>query len=42
MVPRDIRVYGYIYNVANGKLMEVAKAMEIGMAEDRRGIVRAA
>jgi len=42
LVPRDIHVYGYIYNVANGKLMEVAKAMEIGMSEDRRGIVRAA
>lgn len=42
LVPRDIRVYGYVYNVANGKLMEVAKAMEIGMAEDRRGMVRAA
>ena len=36
LVPRDIPIYGYIYNVSNGKLMEVGEAMEIGMAEERR------
>jgi carbonic anhydrase len=42
LVPRDIKIYGYIYDVGSGKLMEVKKAMEIGMAEDRRGVSMAA
>jgi carbonic anhydrase len=32
LVPRNIPIYGYIYDVATGKLIEVAKASEIGKA----------
>lgn len=30
LVPQDIPIYGYIYDVRSGKLMEVAKATEVG------------
>ncbi|MGA7180495.1 MAG: carbonic anhydrase [Thiobacillaceae bacterium] len=32
LVPQDIPVYGYIYDVGTGKLMEVNEATEIGRA----------
>ncbi len=32
LVPRDITVYGYIYDVKSGKLVEVPQATEIGKA----------
>lgn len=32
LVPADIPIYGYIYNVKTGRLMEVAEAMEAGKA----------
>jgi carbonic anhydrase len=32
LVPRDIPIYGYIYDVKTGKLNEVAKATEAGRA----------
>jgi carbonic anhydrase len=31
-VPRDVPIYGYIYDVKTGKLNEVAKATEAGRA----------
>jgi carbonic anhydrase len=30
LVPQDIPIYGYIYDVRSGRLMEVAKATEVG------------
>jgi len=30
LVPRDLPIYGYIYDVKSGKLREVAKATEVG------------
>ena len=30
LVPQDIPIYGYIYDVRSGKLMEVRQATEIG------------
>lgn len=33
LVPRNIPIYGYIYDVKTGKLIEVAQATEIGKAE---------
>lgn len=33
LVPPDIAIYGYIYDVKTGRLMEVARANEIGKAE---------
>ncbi len=30
LVPQDIPIYGYVYDVKSGKLMEVAKATEVG------------
>jgi len=38
LVPQDIPIYGYVYNVRSGKLMEVAKATEVG----RPQVVKAA
>ena len=32
LVPRDIPIYGYIYDVANGRLVEVPEATQIGKA----------
>jgi carbonic anhydrase len=32
LVPQDIPIYGYVYDVKSGKLMEVAKATEVGRA----------
>jgi carbonic anhydrase len=32
MVPKDIPIYGFIYDVRNGKLVEVPQAMEAGRA----------
>lgn len=32
LVPRDIPVYGYIYDVKTGNLMEVADATKTGKA----------
>ncbi len=32
LVPSNIPIYGYIYDVANGKLVEVPEAMAIGKA----------
>jgi carbonic anhydrase len=32
LVPQDIPIYGYVYDVKSGKLMEVAKATEVGQA----------
>jgi len=33
LVPRDIPIYGYIYDVTTGRLLEVAQATEAGKAE---------
>jgi carbonic anhydrase len=33
LVPNDIPIYGYIYNVKTGKLDEVVKATEAGKAK---------
>ena len=33
LVPRDIPIYGYIYDVRTGRLQEVPKAAEIGAAQ---------
>ena len=33
LVARDIAIYGYMYDVASGRLMEVPEAMRIGAAE---------
>jgi carbonic anhydrase len=33
LVPRDIPVYGYIYQVESGRLLEVPQASEIGRAQ---------
>lgn len=30
LVPRDIPIYGYVFDVKTGKLREIAKAMEVG------------
>jgi carbonic anhydrase len=30
LVPQDIPIYGYIYDVRSGKLREVTKATEVG------------
>jgi carbonic anhydrase len=32
LVPRDIPIYGYIYDVKSGKLVEVAEATTAGKA----------
>lgn len=32
LVPKDIPIYGYIYDVASGKLVEVPEAMVVGRA----------
>jgi carbonic anhydrase len=32
LVPRDIPIYGYIYDVKSGKLLEVAEASKLGKA----------
>jgi carbonic anhydrase len=32
LVPKDIPIYGYIYNVATGGLVEVPRATEVGRA----------
>jgi len=32
LVPANIAIYGYIYDVNSGKLLEVAEATEIGKA----------
>lgn len=32
LVPRDIPIYGYIYDVGNGRLVEVPEATQIGKA----------
>jgi len=32
LVPRDIPIYGYIYSVENGRLIEVAEATRVGRA----------
>lgn len=34
LVPRDIPIYGYIYNVRTGRLEAVPEAIEAGRAED--------
>ena len=34
MVPADIPIYGFIYDCANGKLIEVPEAMNIGKTKD--------
>lgn len=36
LVPNDIPIYGYIYDVRTGKLLEVPKAMEAGKAVSSR------
>lgn len=33
LVPRDIPIYGYIYQVETGKLLEVPQATEVGRAQ---------
>ncbi len=33
LVPKEIPIYGYIYDVTTGRLMEVAEALEAGKAE---------
>jgi carbonic anhydrase len=33
LVPRDIPIYGYLYDVRAGKLNEVRKATEVGRAQ---------
>jgi carbonic anhydrase len=33
LVPRDIQIYGYVYDVRNGRLIDVAEASEIGRAQ---------
>jgi carbonic anhydrase len=32
LVPREIPIYGYIYDVKTGRLVEVAEATEVGKA----------
>ncbi|HEU5282491.1 MAG TPA: carbonic anhydrase, partial [Burkholderiales bacterium] len=32
LVPGDIPIYGFVYDVTNGKLIEVKQAMEAGRA----------
>jgi carbonic anhydrase len=32
LVPREIPIYGYIYDVATGRLVEVPAATEIGLS----------
>ena len=34
LVPSDIPIYGYIYDVKTGKLLEVEKATEAGRAKE--------
>lgn len=34
LVPKDIPVYGYIYDVKSGKLVEVPEAMVVGRAQE--------
>ncbi len=33
LVPRDIAIYGYVYDVSSGLLIEVPEASEIGRAQ---------
>lgn len=35
LVPATIPIYGYVYDVSNGKLIEVPEAMEAGKAESQ-------
>jgi carbonic anhydrase len=35
LVPNDIPLYGYIYDVKSGKLVEVAEATTVGKARQR-------
>jgi carbonic anhydrase len=35
LVPRNIPIYGYVYDVKSGRLNEVAKATEVGRASPR-------
>lgn len=30
LVPQDIPIYGYLYDVRSGKLMEIPEATEVG------------
>jgi len=32
LVPREIPIYGYVYDVKTGKLIEIPEATEIGKA----------
>jgi len=42
LVPKNIAVYGYIYDVKTGKLVEVEEATRAGRVEDTTRAVRAA
>jgi len=42
LVPKNIAVYGYIYDVKTGKLVEVEEATRAGRVEDNTRAVRAA
>ena len=42
LVPKTIPVYGYIYDVKSGKLVEVQEATRVGRAEDSTSAVRRA
>jgi carbonic anhydrase len=42
LVPKTIPIYGYIYDVKTGKLVEVQEATRVGRAEDSTGAVRRA
>jgi carbonic anhydrase len=42
LVPKTIPIYGYIYDVKTGKLVEVQEATRVGRVEDSTGAVRRA
>jgi carbonic anhydrase len=42
LVPKTIPIYGYIYDVKSGKLVEIQEATRVGRAEDSTGAVRRA
>jgi carbonic anhydrase len=42
LVPKTIPIYGYIYDVKTGKLVEIQEATRVGHVEDSTGAVRRA
>jgi carbonic anhydrase len=42
LVPKTIPIYGYIYDVKTGKLVEIQEATRVGRVEDSTGAVRRA